>query len=215
MLDFWLDGDLGSWYIAAILMLYFVTPFYIKLWNKCEKLHIAAIAVAVAAGIFLRDMAFVRNWQILLLRIPVYLLGLGFGKRALEGRTLRISMVLGLGCFLCGIICILSCFGHFPLPIPWIYKYMAYAPVAVGLSLVFVRIPANGLTDYFGKRSLEMYLVFEKVMEVLASKPQMEPFVGSTAIVFNAIVLGITLVCVEVLRFVCKIAERMLAQRRD
>ena len=119
---------------------------------------------AVLVGyIFLRNAPGIIHWNIFLCRIPVYLLGLAFGKLLLEKRKLEVSLPLSVGAVLCGVVLILAAMGRLPVGIPGAYKCLAYLPVAVGLSLLLAKLPSNKFTNYFGVRSLEIYLVFETV----------------------------------------------------
>ena len=210
LLDFWLEGDLGNWYIAGILFLYIVTPLWIKLWKKHRWVYAGTFSAALAGYIFLRNAPWIMHWNIFLCRIPVYLLGLAFGKLLLEKRKLEVSLPLSAGVFLCGFVLLLAAMGRLPLGIPGAYKYLAYLPVAVGLSLLFSGVPSNRFTNYFGVRSLEIYLLFETVQEMVHSVPQMEAFAGNTKIILAVFSLTITLAAVEILRLLCKLIDSIL-----
>ena len=112
--------------------------------------------------------------------------------------------------FLCGFVLLLAAMGRLPLGIPGAYKYLAYLPVAVGLSLLFSGVPSNRFTNYFGVRSLEIYLLFETVQEMVHSVPQMEAFAGNTKIILAVFSLTITLAAVEILRLLCKLIDSIL-----
>lgn len=210
MLDFWTACNLESWYIASILTLYLITPFWIRLWKKYSWLHVGTFVAVLFCVAFLWDLPFFVNWKVFLGRIPVYLLGLTFGKLLLEKKTVTVSVPLLAVATVCGTLLVQACTGRLPRALPIEYKYIGYLPVALCLSLAFVRIPANKVTNYFGVRSLEIYLIFEKVQEILVSKPQMEMFMGKTGIALNLIILAITLICAEILRWICKLIDWVL-----
>lgn len=115
-----------------------------------------------------------------------------------------------MGAVLCGVVLILAAMGRLPVGIPGAYKCLAYLPVAVGLSLLLAKLPSNKLTNYFGVRSLEIYLVFETVQEMVHSLPQMEVFAGNTKIMLAIFSLTITLVAVEILCLLCKLIDKTL-----
>ena len=87
MLDFWTACNLESWYIASILTLYLITPFWIRLWKKYSWLHVGTFVAVLFCVAFLWDLPFFVNWKVFLGRIPVYLVGLTFGKLLLEKRV--------------------------------------------------------------------------------------------------------------------------------
>lgn len=210
LLDFWLEGDLGNWYIAGILLLYIITPLWIKLWKKHRWVYAGTFSAVLVGYVFLRNAPGIIHWNIFLCRIPVYLLGLAFGKLLLEKRKLEVSLPLSVGAVLCGVVLILAAMGRLPVGIPGAYKCLAYLPVAVGLSLLFAKLPSNKFTNYFGVRSLEIYLVFETVQEMVHSLPQMEVFAGNTKIMLAIFSLTITLVAVEILCLLCKLIDKTL-----
>lgn len=206
-LDFWLEGNLSSWYIAVILALYLVTPAYVRAESKYSWFSGAAFATVLAAAVVVPWIPSIYHLGIVVGRLPVYLFGLRVGRAAREGSNIRIPAALAAIFLTAGVLLVMLCCGDFSVTIPWGYKYIGYAPWAICLSLLLSGIPGNRLTDYFGRRSLEIYLIFEKVLVVLANNPRMEIFVGSTAVVFNLIVLAVTLVLVEILRWICRLLE--------
>lgn len=208
--DFWLEGNLSSWYIAVILVLYLVTPAYVKAEQRYSWFRTAVFAAVVSAAVLVHWIPQLSHLGIAVSRLPVYLIGLWMGSAVKEGRTIRISVPLAVVCLLSGVLLVMLSCGDLPVTLPWGYKYIGYCPWAIGLSMLIPGIPQNRLTDYFGTRSLEIYLIFEKVLLVLANNPRMEIFVGSTAVVFNLIVLAVTLMLAEILHRVCKCLETIL-----
>lgn len=214
LVDFWLEGNLSSWYIAAILGLYLITPPFVKIWKRHSWVVKAAFVGVIAAAMAVQWIPRWKHLEIVLFRIPVYLTGLWFGRAAYEERRVQIPIINMILLLASGAVVVMSCFDYLPFVLPLGYKYLGYLPWVVGLSFLISKCSRNWLTDYFGKRSLEMYLVFEKVLEVLSDNPRMEIFVGSTALVFNGIVLAVTLVCVELLRLICILPQRFLICRK-
>lgn len=206
-LNFWLRGDLSCWYIAGTLVLYLLTPGYIRMWKKCRFLNLIAVVLILMLGDLsyrIPQIAPLQNWLILLFRLPVYLMGLQMGKAIRERKQLRIFWPGVLAVTALCLFVIASCYGYTPAAIPWSYKYVAFCPMAVIASLLLAKVPKNAVTGYFGLRSLEMYLVFEKVLEAISMRPQMEVLDGETRILKNLLAMAITLVLVESLRIICK-----------
>ena len=53
MLDFWTQCNLESWYIAGILTLYMITPFWIRFWKKHSWLYITTFSAVIFIAVFL------------------------------------------------------------------------------------------------------------------------------------------------------------------
>lgn len=215
LVDFWMEGNLSSWYIAVILALYLVTPVFVDLWKRHSWVGPVAFGAAIAGAVLVQYIPRWLHLEIFLFRVPVYLAGLWFGRAVFEERNVRLPVAATVLLLLAGGITVLSCHGYLPFVLPWGYKYLGYAPLAIGLSLLAAEIPHNAVTGFFGKRSLELYLVFEKVLEVFANNPRMEVIMGPTALVFNGVVLAVTLVCVELLRFACTLTQKGKVFRRN
>lgn len=212
-LNFWLHNDLTCWYVAGTLVLYLLTPGYIRLWKKYPWFHAAGIGGILILGALSHQIPQLYPLQrklIFFFRIPVYLMGLQMGKWIREGKQLRIFwpalLAAAAGC----VFVVASCHGYTAAVIPWGYKYAAYGPLAVILSLLAAKLPENCVTAYFAVRSLEVYLVFEKVLEAIDMRPQMEILDGDTRIMKNLLALAVTLVLVEMLKAVCSLPGKLL-----
>lgn len=207
-LRFWLKGDLYCWFVPSILALYLVTPMYVRLVKKHTWMTPVCMVSVFLFCIVVRKTALLSIVGYLLLlisRIPTYLFGIYLGSAIDEGRSFRIpvpAVLLGAVGLLTGAayVCRMSVFDYILN-----YKFIVYPPMAVALSLLCAKIPANSLTDYFGKRSLEVYLVFEKAQEFLVNQRFMWPLLGKTQILFTVIALALTLVVTEVLKFLSEV----------
>lgn len=199
-MSFWVDGDLSCWYVASILLLYLVTPFYIRVWKKHPSVHLGMIlAVYLFDILVVQRMGILAHLAIFLYRIPTFMFGLSLGKMIAEKYIFHINIPI-MAIFAGGsILLIASCFGKTGFSIPWAYKYFVYGPLAVILSIVCSYLPANPVTNFLGKRSLEIYLLFEKVQEFLCYQPAMWALEGKTKVLFCLVALTMTLVCAEVL----------------
>lgn len=204
MLTFWLDGRLTFWYIAAILVLYVITPAYMKLWSRVRNLDkISILFVYVVTLLILSGRLTFLNGpaMIFIPRIPVYLAGLSFGKAMQDGRVFRLKAIwLVVTMALCSFL-LAGAMGWLPWQFPSTFKYIAFGPFSVILSLACARIPDNRFTGYWGQRSLEIYLLLEKVQVTLGEQRELEFLVQyHAAIPFFVLALGITIVLVELLR---------------
>ena len=199
-MSFWVNGDLSCWYVASIFLLYLVTPVYIRVWKKHPAVHSGVIlAVYLFDILVVQRMGVLAHLAIFLYRIPTFLFGLSLGKAIAEKRVIQINIpivvILAGGCMLL----VASCFGMTGFSIPWAYKYFVYGPLAVILSIACSLLPTGPVTNFLGKRSLEIYLLFEKVQEFLCYQPAMWALEGKTKVLFCLVALAVTLVCAEVL----------------
>jgi len=202
MISFWLDGRMTFWYISAILLLYIVTPAYMKLCRRFRNLD--KISICVLYGIVLLvPEAFLNHLvgpaMIFLPRIPIYLAGLSFGKAMEQGRVFRLKAIWLFVIIASSSIPLAAAMGWLPWKLSYVVKYVAFGPLAVILSMACSKIPENRFTGYFGHRSLEIYLLLEKVQVTLGDHREMEPFMEHGAIPFFVLAFGITLVLTELL----------------
>ncbi len=81
-LSFWVDGITTTWYVAFIILLYFVYPFIFRLQKRNDYFVILAAAVVVVlnAVLFFVNADYYSKVEIALTRIPVFLLGSYMGS---------------------------------------------------------------------------------------------------------------------------------------
>lgn len=170
-LNFWINGRLTTWYLSSLLVMQVLTPMYIKIWKKHPRLDWFSIPVAyLLCGVITYTPVLNSALEHLLVyRIPAYLVGLSIGKKICEQRS-EISVsapvvicVLGLSSL---VLAISS--GLTPFYLRWVLRYAAYLPLAIMLCVVVTLIPDNKLLAFWGKQSLEIYLLHEKVLWVLS-----------------------------------------------
>lgn len=213
-LTFWQDGLMTFWYIAAILVFYIATPLYMKLWERFRNLDKVCLCT-VYGVIFLIVVgnlySMVGTAIILLQRLPVYLVGLSFGRAMQENRVFRIRAVWPvLTLAVCSFI-LAAAVGWLPWQLPFIFKSLAFGPTAVILSTACAKLPVNRFTEYFGQRSLEIYLLLEKIQVTLGNRREMEPFMNINGIPFFILAFAITLVLTECLRWMTLLLRRGFA----
>ncbi|MBR1972198.1 MAG: acyltransferase [Oscillospiraceae bacterium] len=217
MLTFWLEGRMTFWYVSAILLLYILTPAYVKLWKKYRCLNILCIA-AIYGSMLLFPIEGLRMAigpaMIFFPRIPIYLIGLSFGKAIQEERVFRVNVLVVLTVWaVCGVISA-AAMGYCAWEVPTEFKYIAYGPLAVILSCACARIPANKLTDFFGKRSLEIYLLMEKVQVTLGERVELVPLMCCSALPFFMLSFVVTLILAELLRCMAYPFQRPIRWKR-
>lgn len=202
--SFWLKGDLSCWYVAAILVIYLVTPLYGKLWKRREGLNAAVICVLYGV-LTLTLLGWIPDifghTMIIAARLPVYFLGLWLGKAIHEDRIFRIPVLAAAIAIMLSLFIVAVALGRTALSLNWSFKYLAYGPIAVLLSLLSARIPAGKAMDYMGRYSLEIYLLFEKFQATLADQQWMWPLMDRSEWYRPLLAFAATLVCVAPLQW--------------
>ena len=167
-LNFWINGRPTTWYLSALLLLQLLTPFYKKASEKYSKLKWIVILGLFAIGLTIRLTPFLDDLfdhlLIIIFRAPCYFIGFEFGKMVHNGENIKINKAVISIVPIISILVILTAYGIFKIYIPWSFKYIAYCPLAIILSILLSNVKENRLTNFLGKNSLEIYLIHEKVL---------------------------------------------------
>lgn len=171
-LDIWTGNTVPFWYVSGIILLYLIFPFYIKLFNRKPYLAtFAAISISFIATItFLKTG--VDRWFIILLltRIPIFFIGILFGKLSLNKgmNTVKLKISLYILTIIGFILLYISLNNPFLSRYLWKgllwYPFILITPgFALLLSAMFEKyIKGNSIQCiflFFGKISLELYLI--------------------------------------------------------
>lgn len=108
-IQFWIDGNLLHWFISGLLVLYLVTPLWMKLY---EKFPIYCIIVTITLGVLCMifpSLGIFRNQLIFIYRIPTYFIGLFMGcvsyhnvqPKKIEKIVINILGIMGIVLFAC------------------------------------------------------------------------------------------------------------------
>lgn len=167
--DFWLNGELTFWYIPATMMLYLVTPAYLRLIIKhpvYRWLPVMMISWCVMVEYVIPFRQSLWHLEIFWSRVPIYFIGLNFGVLVKEKRMIDANS-LGLIGF--SFVALLSTcvyleqqrHGMFPL----FLERMLYIPLTITsvilICVALERIPqaVNKALVFIGGISLELYLL--------------------------------------------------------
>lgn len=167
--DFWLHDELTFWYVPAIMALYLVAPWYMRLVQSrpvYRWLPLLMVIWCVMVQWVLPIHHAVGHIEIFWSRVPIFFIGINFGEMVRTRRQLSSDAVwLLLVTFL---MTFGTCFyleqvrhGQFPLFV----ERMLYIPFTVCTVLVmnriFRRTPqwVNRLFRFVGALSLEAYLI--------------------------------------------------------
>lgn len=189
LITFFTHGELSEWYIAGIIVLYAISPFFYKLLNSRKKVvNIAVIIIWLVAAFGFSMCGIIPNERIVnvirtvneifVVRVPVFLIGLILGKRMYDnaGESFDrkvIAAVAGLSLLMFLLNVTLFSGNAFILSKYFITRTL-FAPICVSFSLgmgelfgVLDQKGAGGvkrLAEKLGAITLELYLIHEKVL---------------------------------------------------
>lgn len=141
-------------------------------------------------------------------RIPSYLLGLYIGKLIQDKRKVNVNIFAVVIILIISMTVVAVSMGYTAFYIPYMFKYIAYCPIAIMLSALVTYIPVNKFFLFLGKHSLEIYLLHEKILWVSENIIRVVVPVIYNAmgikLIFNILIFGITCVCAVILKWICK-----------
>ena len=167
--DFWLHDELTFWYVPAIMALYLVAPWYMRLVQSrpiYRWLPLLMVVWCVMVQWVLPIHHAVGHLEIFWSRVPIFFIGINFGelvrtRRHLPSEAVWLLLVTFLMTFGTCLYLEQVRHGHFPLFV----ERMLYIPFTVCTVLVmnriFRRTPqwVNSAFRFVGALSLEAYLI--------------------------------------------------------
>lgn len=167
--DFWLHDELTFWYVPAIMALYLVAPWYMRLVQSrpvYQWLPLLMVIWCVMVQWVLPIHHAVGHIEIFWSRVPIFFIGINFGemvrtRRQLSSDAVWLLLVTFLMTFGTCLYLEQVRHGQFPLFV----ERMLYIPFTVCTVLVmnriFRRTPqwVNRLFRFVGALSLEAYLI--------------------------------------------------------
>ena len=178
---FFRDDDQTFWYIPAILLLYLLFPVFYHVIQKFKLpgalILIAISCVITAIAFFVNFEMFFYQWEMLLTRIPVFIVGILMARvikneKKLSNEKALILCLLGLIYMIA--IHIIDLFITQRYIFVWHYLYL---PLAVFLVFFFSYIRSHVRLaiivkpiEFVGDFSLEMYLIHQSLYYFLLGK---------------------------------------------
>lgn len=167
-LSFWQHTDLTFWFVPAILALYVIAPWYMRLISRFPSWRILPLA-AVVFCFFINYDPWVHHalghLEIFFSRVPVFLLGINAGNIVLRGRDMPKAVLPTVLLTLLSLVMCLEMEGHLKYHFPLFLERMMYIPLSTGLLLLLggglKRLPKRAFAalKFVGGISLEVYLV--------------------------------------------------------
>lgn len=182
-LSFWLRNDLSMWFIAGIVVLYLLSPLFLRAMDSPQR--------SLWFGLFFAA-AFLMGWlmrrtpqNVFFVRVPSFLLGFSCAERIYEKRNVtNTEGILMSAGFLVGtalmVICQKGLVSQYET-IDWMIRW--YSVLLFELPLLFLTaggihsLNESGITlpgqllSGLGKISLELYLIFEVLLRFFRETP--------------------------------------------
>lgn len=172
MLDFWIHG-LGNspWFLAAIIIFYFIYPLFFKIFFKDNKRVYKIIFMASIVSIMVLLIWLCPHLRIFAFRIPIFFIGCFMGKLVYENKLFTVKHLLML---ITSIVVTLIIYIKFKniiglnnlLYIPLSFIIVLFMTLLHKLNNICLKL-INIIIGFFGGYTLEIYLTHEKVQENL------------------------------------------------
>ena len=167
--DFWLHDELTFWYVPAIMALYLVAPWYMRLIERYPTyrwLPMLMVVWCVMVQWVLPIHAAVGHLEIFWSRVPIFFIGINMGemvrqRQSLDGTSIWMIWIMFLMTLTSSIFLEQERHGMFPL----FLERMLYIPLTITsillLNRIFRRTPQwfNRGFIFVGALSLEAYLI--------------------------------------------------------
>lgn len=171
-IQFWIDGNLFQWFVSGILLLYLITPFWMKFY---ERNKFACLIVTSAICILCLVLPYFKILKYIICfiqRIPVYSLGLCLGKQVIENKEANIvQKYAGWILLFIGILGFIVT-GFNTVDYKWkyiFYALMTYQCLMI-ISFLLAKLNANKkfvVLPFIGTITLEIYLFQEKILKLV------------------------------------------------
>ena len=172
-LSFFINGLLTEWFFALLLVLYAVYPlvyFFIKKFQGVAAAILIILVVISNIVLYVWCPSIFARLEIATTRIPVFICGAWLAGKIKQQRSIPFWAVILSGVVGAALLVTIYYFpnswGHYT-----IIRY-AYCPLCISvvivLSAILTRVDWKGLaivTAWIGSYSMEIYLLFEKVLE--------------------------------------------------
>lgn len=161
----WLRGyNKVNWYTILILILYLVTPIYLKYFKNRE---VRLTCISLLFILFVSYIVKNENWVYGIANVCLYILGIYFAY--LNENDVKVNNILAIFCFLIGWIMMFLMYHYYRNDIQHVYPMILIAPsmlLILSFLMEKVRMVQKSL-KYIGQFSYQFYLLHELVLTVL------------------------------------------------
>lgn len=166
-----LKDEIYFWFIFLIIICYLIAPFYYRVINRC-KISIIIILPYVIFGLLHFFLQFVPSLELVLHRIPAFLLGMNVALFAFRGIKLKsIILPLVLFVFSIGAILYISIFPSSQLYLVRFIHLIILPFISWGMCFVFSCCKRlSSLLSFVGAITLELYMIHEHIIYAITQK---------------------------------------------
>ncbi len=198
-LSYWIDGNNQGWYVALTIVLYLFYPLFYTVIIKGKRKAPFYCFVLIAIDISINTIIaiFQPDWfgrvNLAICRVPMFIAGCFLGVKVKEKKEQNLLPIICFP-FIVVFVVILLKYKE-PLRVYGIWRYLTGALgfcVAVVLSAVFRFVHGRWISKFFcffGKYTLELYLVHTQILAVL--EKHMKP--NLSVVLINMLAVGFSL----------------------
>ena len=182
LISFFRTGELVTWFIAGLLVLYLLFPFFCFLLEKHERIFSAVLVIYVAVLCLVSFCADINGLvipgfhgrEIFYMRVPVFLCGtLYAGKTNKKSLLAESSPFYTPGFLLVLLIFLYTLCAYnkaFNTVSPWFVYRVLFFPISIIVILLLTLLLDCGiphrLLSHLGKITLELYLLHEWILHI-------------------------------------------------
>lgn len=174
-ISFFTIGLETVWFIVAILIMYFVYPWLYKLFKKTNWSVFCLAACIIVYELFnisfkLLNKDIWNNIEMLMNRVPIFIIGTYVGKFVNEKKILKIKewQIVAFGIISIGIIVAVKLF--LPLYALRISFTVFALPIAMFFSILGKIKYTEKVSAFLSSYTLELYLIHEKTVELFTKR---------------------------------------------
>lgn len=203
LISFYISGELVTWFVAAILLLYLLFPLFYKLFQN-GAIYVFGMCALIYGVSFCLTLFFMEGTPLRLIneafivRIPTFLMGMMIGKNlnteCEKRRNIYIYIIANIACILLWIInARINSFCS-----RWIERVL-FMPTAISMAVVLGCLLEQGgkrikkAFAFLGSITLEIYLIHEKILLVYDTyipKCTVGSFLSNASAVIIAVLLS-------------------------
>ena len=201
---FWYNGNLLYWFVSGLVVLYFVTPVWLKIFDRQPKIMVFATVLIYVLLVYLARVTDLSHNKCFIDRALVYFMGLIIGRKAYNNCKVTKKESVFIILFVLSGILVFAMSGYdFN---NYDYKYIVELFFTVPVILILVKmfditkgIYSFKILIFCGNITLECYLLHERILFVLGAitdkiNIRLDPYL----IVINILAIIITIIVAKV-----------------
>ena len=158
-------GEMAFWFVSLIVICYLITPFYYRIILRYRYSYLVPFVLAFITFILSYHLP---KTEILVTRIPCYLLGLNFAQTVYEGKEITETKKIK-ETYLLSILAVLSLLtiylDFFSIGLVRLIYFLSSIPSLLFVLLVLKKVSfMNGVLAFIGSVSYEAYLLHPKIV---------------------------------------------------